>query len=233
MPIRELVWDMDGTLLDTTTAVPVAFVRAVRALSGPDLATSDVVDAYWRGTPEVILEHLVGRPLTPTETEVYYRELEGVDVASYPEVADTFAALKAQGRALAVFTGASTRAAGMLLKAADLPVDVLIGGDKVARSKPAPDGILLAATELGIEPEDVAYIGDSLLDLRAATSAGSHSVAAAWGHQYDPAQQADVVLASAARALDLLSLTGPGGQVSAARPASSLATGTRNGEQET
>ncbi len=204
MTVKELVWDIDGTLLDTSAAVPAAFVRTVCVLGGPDLDPHDVVDAYWRGTPEVILEHLVGRPLTPTETDVYYRELEGVEVAPYPEVADTFAALRAQGRALAVYTGASTRAAGMLLKAADLPVDVLIGGDQVARSKPAPDGILLAAKKLGIEPEDVAYIGDSPLDLRAASSAGSHSVAAAWGHQYDQAERADVVLTSAARALDLL-----------------------------
>ena len=204
MPVKELVWDMDGTLLDTTAAVPAAFVRAVRALGGPELDASDVVDAYWRGTPEVILEHLVGRPLTPTETDLYYRELEGVEVAPYPEVADTFAALEVQGRARAVFTGASTRAAGMLLKAADLPVDLLIGGDQVSHSKPAPDGILLAAKELGIEPQDVAYIGDSLPDLRAATAAGSQSIAAAWGHQYDQAMPADVVLTSPARALDLL-----------------------------
>ncbi len=206
MSVKELVWDIDGTLLDTTAVVPAAFVRAVRALSGPDLDPSDVVGAYWRGTPEVILEHLLGRPLTPTETDVYYRELKGVEVAPYPEVADTFAALRVQGRALAVFTGASTRAAGMLLKAAGLPVDVLIGGDQVARSKPAPDGILLAAKKLGIGPENVAYIGDSPLDVRAATAAGSQGVAAAWGHQYDQAEPADVVLTSAVRALDLLSV---------------------------
>ncbi|WP_202874133.1 HAD family hydrolase [Kribbella speibonae] len=204
MTVKELIWDIDGTLLDTTAAVPAAFVRAARALSGPDLDPSDVVDAYWRGTPEVILEHLVGRPLTPGETDVYYQELEDVEVAPYPEVADTFAVLQAQGRARAVFTGASTRAAGMLLKAAGLPVDVLIGGDQVAYAKPAPDGILLAAKKLGIEPENTAYIGDSPLDLRAAKSAGSFSAAAAWGHQYNQAEPADVVLTSAARALDLL-----------------------------
>jgi HAD superfamily hydrolase (TIGR01509 family) len=205
MTVKELVWDIDGTLLDTTAAVPAAFVRAVRALDGPDVDPSDVVDAYWRGPPEVILEHLVGRPLTPTQTDVYYRELQGVEVAPYSEVADTFTTLKARGRARAVFTGTSTRAARLLLTAADLPVDVLIGGDQVARSKPAPDGILLAAKELRIEPEQVAYIGDSPLDLRAASAAGCHSVAAAWGHQYDQSERADVVLTSAGRALELLS----------------------------
>lgn len=92
----------------------------------------------------------------------------------------------------------------MLLESAGLPVDVLIGGDQVARPKPAPDGILLAAEELGIDPVDVAYVGDSPLDLRAATSAGSHSAAAAWGHMYDQAERADVVLSGPLQALDLL-----------------------------
>lgn len=206
MTLKELVWDMDGTLLDTTAVVPAALARAVRALGGPDVDADDVVAAYWRGTPEVIMEHLVERPLTRSETEVYYRELDSVEVAPYPGVVDVFAALQAQGRALAVFTGASSRAAGMLLKSAGLRTDVLIGGDHVSRPKPAPDGILLAAEELGIDPRDVGYVGDSPLDLRAAVAAGSRAVAAAWGHMYDQAEQADVVLPGPLQALDLLSV---------------------------
>ncbi|GGR40239.1 HAD family hydrolase [Streptomyces aurantiogriseus] len=194
MTVKELVWDMDGTLLDTTPVVPAALARAVRALGGPGVDADDIVAEYWRGTPEVIMEHLVGRPLMVTETEVYYRELEGAEGAPYPGVVDVFAALRAQGRALAVFTGASSRAAGMLLRSAGLHVDVLIGGDHVSRPKPAPDGVLLAAKELGIDPVDIAYVGDSPLDLRAAVGAGSRGAAAAWGHLYDQAERADVVL---------------------------------------
>jgi HAD superfamily hydrolase (TIGR01509 family) len=206
MTVEELVWDLDGTLLDTTAVVPAALARAVRALGGPDVAVDDIVAEYWRGTPEVIMEHLVGRPLTLTETEVYYRELEGAEVLPYPGVVDTFAALRARGRAVAVFTGASSRAAGMLLRSAGLHVDVLIGGDQVSSPKPAPDGILLAAKELGVDPVDVAYVGDSPLDLRAAVAAGSRGAAAAWGHLYDQAERADVVLAGPLQALDLLTV---------------------------
>ncbi|OKI02027.1 hydrolase [Streptomyces sp. CB02923] len=208
MTVEEPAWDMDGTLLDTTAAVPAAFVRAVRVLGGPDVGADDVVGAYWRGTPEVILEHLVGRRLAPPETEAYYRELADVDVAPYPGVADAFAALRAQGRALAVFTGASTRAADMLLRSAGLRADVLIGGDQVAHPKPAPDGILLAARKLGVRPAGLAYVGDSPLDLRAAAAAGSRGAAAAWGHMYDRAERADVVLPGPLQALDLLAVRG-------------------------
>lgn len=94
----------------------------------------------------------------------------------------------------------------MLLESAGLPAEVLIGGDRVSRPKPAPDGILLAAGELGIDPVDVAYVGDSPLDLRAAMAAGSRGAAAAWGHMYDPAERADAVLSAPLQALGLLSV---------------------------
>src|SRR3954467_13752642 len=166
MATLELVWDMDGTLLDSTVVVPAAFVAAVRELGGPSVGPEQVVASYHRGTPEVILAHLVGRELALDETEVYYRKLKGVEVAPYSGVAHVLDSLRERGRAVAVFTGASSRAAAMLLKAAGLRVDVLIGGDHVQRPKPAGDGLVLAAEQLGVSPADLAYIGDSPLDLR-------------------------------------------------------------------
>ncbi|MFC8226484.1 HAD family hydrolase [Streptomyces sp. NPDC057287] len=64
--------------------------------------------------------------------------------------------------------------------------DVLISGDHVTRPKPAPDAIVLAAGKLCVDPGELAYVGDSSLDLRAATAAGSRSVAAAWGTHVRP-----------------------------------------------
>ncbi|MFG2691626.1 HAD family hydrolase [Streptomyces sp. NPDC048405] len=204
MATLELVWDMDGTLLDSTVVVPAAFVAAVRELGGPRVSPEEVVASYSRGTPEVILAHLVGRELTLDETEVYYRELRGVEVAPYPGVADVLDSLRERGRAVAVFTGASSRAGATLLKAAGLDVDVLIGGDHVQRPKPAGDGLFLAANRLGVAPDDLAYIGDSPLDLRAAAAAGCRSAAAAWGHLYDSAEPCDAALTRPEDALELL-----------------------------
>ncbi|MCC9311103.1 HAD family hydrolase [Kitasatospora sp. RB6PN24] len=206
MAIEALLWDMDGTLLDTTVVVPAAFVRTVRALGGRSIDEAEVVGAYWRGTPEVILEHLVGRRLASDETDVYYRELESAEPGLYPGVREVFDVLRSQGRVRAVFTGASTRAAAMLLKSAGLEADLVIGGDQVHRPKPAPDGILFAAGELGTDTTQLAYVGDSPLDIRAARAAGSHSAAAGWGHMYDGTEPADSVLAVPQQALDLLAM---------------------------
>jgi len=204
MTVRQLVWDMDGTLLDSSVVVPAAYVAAVRRLGGPELTQAQVITSYSLGPPEVLLAHLLGRELASGEPEAYYDELAAVMAPAYPGVEDVLAALRARGHRIAVFTGASTRAATMLLAAAGIAVDVLVGGDEVSRPKPAADGLLLTARRLGIAPAGLAYIGDAPNDLRAAAAAGGISAAAAWGHQYRSAEPADVTLAAPGEALALL-----------------------------
>lgn len=137
------------------------------------------------------------------EHEAYYQELDGVALSAYPGVAETLAALRARGLPVAVFTGASTRAARILLRAADLDADIVIGGDQVDRPKPAADGMLLAAQRLVTAPGQLLLIGDSPLDLQAAKAAGSYNASAAWGHMDDPSEPADVTLSTPQELLHL------------------------------
>jgi HAD superfamily hydrolase (TIGR01509 family) len=201
---RQLVWDMDGTLLDSSVAVPAAFVATVRRLGGPPVTPEQVVASYPIGPAEALLPHLLGRELVAGEPEAYYEELAGVSIRPYGGIAEVLGALRSRGHRLAVFTGASYRAAAMLLTGAGIDPDVLVGGDEVRQPKPAGDGLVLAARRLGISASAIAYIGDAPNDMGAARAAGSLSVAAAWGHQYDTAVPADITLATPADALALV-----------------------------
>jgi HAD superfamily hydrolase (TIGR01509 family) len=202
--VRQLVWDMDGTLLDSSVVVPAAYLAAVRRLGGPELTPAQVVASYSVGPPEELLAHLLGRKLAAGESEAYYDELSAATARAYPGVEEVLAALRARGHRVAVFTGASSRAATMLLAAAGVAVDVLVGGDEVARPKPAADGLMLTARRLGVAAGEVAYIGDAPNDLRAARAAGGIGAAAAWGHQYQSSEPADVTLGTPGEALALL-----------------------------
>ncbi|GAA4609642.1 phosphoglycolate phosphatase/AHBA synthesis associated protein [Actinoplanes octamycinicus] len=187
-----VVFDMDGTLIESTTAVNAAFRAAVAAGGGPWYSDAEIVAAYPLGPPQRILDHLLGRPATPDDLDRYYAHLGTGRVSAYDGIGETLADLTRRC-SLGVFTGASQQAAQILLGAAGLlkHFSIIVGGDQVANPKPAPDGILRACEQLGVAPGSVAYVGDSPLDLQAARRSGAVAVAAAWGHLYDAEQPAD------------------------------------------
>ncbi len=142
----QLVWDMDGTLLDSGVAVPAAYVTAVRQLGGPPVTPAEVVSRYWLGIPEMILADLLGRDVNAAEADVYYDQLAQAEVVPYPDAPAVLAALRARGHPVAIFTGTSSRAASMLLAAAGLSADVVVGGDLVQRPKPAATALCWSRT---------------------------------------------------------------------------------------
>ncbi|MER7458728.1 HAD-IA family hydrolase [Micromonospora sp. NPDC126480] len=208
IPVAGLVFDMDGTLIESHAAVPSAYRAAVIARGGREHTDEEIIAGYSLGAPADLLTALLGRPATAEDLARYHDELAAVAdrVTAYEGVA-ALVAEAARRVPVGLFTGASHTSARILLERTGLArhFTVVIGGDQVERSKPHPEGVLLACRRLGVPPERTAYIGDSPLDLRAARSAGALAVAAAWGHQYDPASPADL---TAARPGDLLPLLG-------------------------
>lgn len=205
-----VVFDMDGTLLDSTACVPPAYRDAVVAAGGPSLTATEIVAAYPLGPPAKILTHLLGRPATVEDETAYLALLADYRdrAQAYDGVRDALGRLASLPVPLAVFTGASTSAAAELLTATQLVefFSVVVGGDDVRRPKPAPDGILRACDRLGVSPGRAAYVGDSALDLEAARRSGALAVAAAWGHLFDPGAPCDFV---ARVPHDLLSIVRP------------------------
>ncbi|WP_241825363.1 HAD family hydrolase [Micromonospora sp. CB01531] len=203
-----IVFDMDGTLIESHAVVPAAYRAAIVDGGGPALSDAEIIAGYSLGPPAALLTHLIGRPATEVDLACYHEHLATLAerVAVYPGVAEALADVA--GRVpVGLFTGASHRAAEILLDRAGLRghFRVVLGGDEVARPKPHPDGVELACRLLGLDPHRAAYVGDSPLDLRAARSSGAMAVAAGWGHQYDAAEPADL---AAGRPEELLSLLG-------------------------
>jgi len=189
---------MDGTLIESSTVVPDAYIATIRSLGGRSIDRSDVIAAYSLGPPAALLAHFLERAITPDELDEYHGVLSELahGARPYAGITDALAALHDKGAALAVFTGATVRACRILLgRAGLLPFfDVLVGGDEVEHHKPAPDGIHLACERLAVEPSRAAYVGDAPTDLEAARRSGALAVAAAWGHLYSVEEQADEVI---------------------------------------
>jgi HAD superfamily hydrolase (TIGR01509 family) len=202
-----LIWDMDGTLVDSGAAVPDAFVATVQAIGGITYTREEVIDLYPVGPPALMLTRLLGRPCTPADLVDYYQRLRATasTIQPYPEIASVLTML--HGRLpMAVFTGASSQAAHMLLEETGLldHFGVVVAGDQVDRQKPHPDGIVRVCERLGVPAQAAAYVADSPIDLEAARRAGALPIAAGWGHLYQPSAPARVVALRPGELLGLL-----------------------------
>jgi pyrophosphatase PpaX len=95
--------------------------------------------------------------------------------------------LRAEGRRLGVVT--AKRRSTVELAFARVPLghlfETIVGGDETERHKPDPEPLLLAASRLGADPAETAYVGDSPFDVRAAKAAGMHAIAVSWGRIHD------------------------------------------------
>jgi HAD superfamily hydrolase (TIGR01509 family) len=206
--LQGLIWDMDGTLIDSGTVVPDAFITTAQALTGTTYTREQVIELYPLGPPTIMLTRLLGRPCTAADLDAYHERLHAMaaKLQPYPEITKVLETLRAR-LPMAVFTGASVRAARMLLGATGLlgHFAVVVAGDEVKRQKPHPDGILRACQRLGVPTRAAAYVADAPIDLEAARRAGAVAVAAGWGHLYQAGAPAQVVLR---RPRELLALLG-------------------------
>ena len=195
-PVEAVVWDLDGTLVDSSIVVPDAFVAAVTELGGPPCGREDVIAAYDLGPPPAVLSHLLKRPAGDDDVALYHRHLARtvVTVRAYPEVESVLEALGSR-YPMAVFTGASRGAADMLLDHSGLGRYFyhVVSGDDTEHPKPHPDGLHKVSASMEIATNRMLYIGDSPLDAEAARRAGSYAAAAAWGHLHQPGVDVDVV----------------------------------------
>jgi HAD superfamily hydrolase (TIGR01509 family) len=190
------VFDMDGTLFDSSKVVPDAYIATVAELAGRTLTREQVIAAYAVGPPAVLLAHLIGVPVDGDSVARYHAALElgASSLRAYPGIEEALGDLGAYA-SLAVFTGADRTAALMLLEVTGLArrFDAVVGSDEIERPKPDPEGILEACRRLGARPERAAYVGDSVRDLEAARRSGALAVAPAWGHEFDREVPADAV----------------------------------------
>jgi phosphoglycolate phosphatase len=191
MTTRLVVFDLDGTLIDTPRAIVETFTAAFGALSLPVQEASAI-----RATIGLPLEQAFGTlmgiasddPQVARGVEQYqhfFKELvlPNARALRFPGVADGLAALADQGIALAVATSKFHRSADALLTAAGLRdrFDLVVGADQVTRPKPHPEMGETILRILGVAAEDAVMVGDTTHDLLMAKAAGMRSIALTYG----------------------------------------------------
>ncbi|MGW0583989.1 HAD-IA family hydrolase [Streptomyces sp. NPDC002920] len=181
-PLRAVVFDLDGVLVDSFGVMRQAFTHAYREVVGAgEPPFAEYNRHLGRYFPDIM--RIMGLP--PEMEEPFVREstrLAG-EVTLFPGVEALLRQLRDHGIGTAVATGkAGWRARQLLARlGVDGMFDHVIGSDEVPRAKPAPDIVLRALRLLDVGPDDAVMVGDAVTDLAAAHGAGVPAIAALWG----------------------------------------------------
>ena len=195
-PLSAVLFDLDGTLLDTVADIALALNRTMLEYGCNPLAESEVRRMIGRGSP-ILIERAAaaqGRSLDDAAQAAmlerffhHYGELEESNedrARPYPGAAESLHAVHHVGVRTAVVTNKQHRFADALLRRLGLAgwVDVVVGGDTCVRRKPDPQPLLFACESLQVPLSESLMVGDSVNDVQAARAAGIPVVCVSYGY---------------------------------------------------
>lgn len=210
MAMKALLFDFDGTLLDTNELIIETFLHVLNDKFPGQYTAQDCLKFIGPSLKETFDE------LTPNESEemvARYREWNAVHhdalVKGYDAVLETLQQLKEMGLRLAVVTTKNRAgiARGMRVLGAEGLFEACITSDDVTHVKPHPEPILLALEKLGVAKEEALMIGDNSHDIEGGKNAGVRTAGVAWsfkGENYIRACKPDFVLQHMTDLLDIV-----------------------------
>ncbi len=190
MKWKGVIFDLDGTLLDTLTDLAVAANATLDHFDFP----SHPVDAYRYFVGEglkTLMQRIVPQS-SPSEEELalYMKKFGEIysrnwneQSAPYKGIPEMVSALSAAGLQLAVLSNKPHDFTLVCVEAffQDNPFAFVLGEREGVAKKPDPAGALEIAEKMGFAPEEILYVGDTATDMQTGNSAGMKTIGALWG----------------------------------------------------
>ncbi|TGQ53534.1 phosphoglycolate phosphatase [Mesorhizobium sp. M1C.F.Ca.ET.193.01.1.1] len=206
---RAILFDLDGTLVDSAPDIATAVNELLGASDLPPLRVDQVKAMIGGGVRKLVERAFAasGSPLADSALEeanrdmapIYRRHLTRL-TRLMPGVREVLTHFHLNGMAMGVVTNKPQLATREILLHFHLTeyLGAIVGGDAVTQLKPAPDALLLALDKLGVGPADALMVGDSSSDVGAARAAGMPVVLLRGGYTQIPVEElgADLVCAS-------------------------------------
>ncbi len=208
--IKAVAFDLDGVIIDSLPVMRVAYAYAFEQVvgRGEPPPFSEYQRHLGRSFPDIMKK--LGLPIAmhPVFKAESDRRIEEIRV--FPQIRELLLCLRQHGFKLAIATGKDTDRAENILRHLGLRqfFDMVVGSDRIAHPKPAPDMLELIREEFGLEPSNVLFCGDAPVDLRCGRSAGTAVAAALWSDVDLAALQAEVPDLLLSQPMDMLDALG-------------------------
>src|SRR5713226_2132479 len=183
-----VLFDLDGTVVDSGSIILASMRHATREVLGVEYADEELMQAV--GGPGLEAQMAAFAPDQVDELVRVYRahnEPLHDELEACAGMESVLVRLHEEGRRLGVVT--AKRRSTVELAFARVPVahlfETVVGGDETEKHKPDPAPLLLAAERMNARPAEIAYVGDSPFDIRAAKAAGMYAIAVTWGRIHD------------------------------------------------
>ncbi|MEZ5126541.1 MAG: HAD-IA family hydrolase [Thermoleophilia bacterium] len=179
-----IVFDLDGTIVDTVALITESFRYATRTVLGEILPDEVITAGVGRPLAEQMralsVEH--ADALYDVYREYNHRRHDEL-IRRYEGIEDMLAALRAAGRRLGIVTSKGRDTTEMAFRAVGLAdyFDVVVTAWDTAEHKPSPVPLKLCLERLGAPAQASIYVGDSPFDMQAGVAAGMATAAVAWG----------------------------------------------------
>jgi pyrophosphatase PpaX len=207
-----VLFDLDGTLIDSGPIILASMQHSVRTVLGREIPP-DELGLTIGGQGIVAQMQAIDADRADDLVEAYKEHNDGLHdtLEAFDELLALLPRLKAEGRKLGIVTAKRHRTVALALErfpALSDEFDIVVAHEDTERHKPDPDPVLLAIERLGGTPAQAAYVGDSPFDIRAAKAAGAFAVAVGWGGIHPDerllAEEPDAFVGSAAELLSVL-----------------------------
>lgn len=182
-----IIFDLDGTLIDSKWDIALSVNHTLASLSLEPLPIDTITSFVGKGVKNLLMQALGEHARTKFDPAIkifrrHYGEHCLDKTVLYPSVKKTMESLG--GFKKAIITNKPALFIAPILKRLDIDgfFDAVLGGDEVAKKKPAPEPAHFILEKLKIRPDKAIVVGDSPLDIQMGKAAGISTCAVAYGY---------------------------------------------------
>lgn len=207
MSYRVVLFDLDGTVIDSAGIILASMRFATRQVLGRDIPDQALMAAVGGPGLEAQMRELGGERHAAELVSVYRAHNEPLhgEIELFAGMEDVLLALRDEGRLLGLVSAKRRSTVELAFAATAIGhlFNVVVGGDEAPGQKPAPDLLLVALERLGARADEAVYVGDSPYDIAAARAGGLGAIGVTWGRVHDRSllRDADVLVDTPAELL--------------------------------